>query len=242
MKYQVQTLKQQPDLLDNLKNLGQNSWPDFIMYGDRYSWDVVYKELSDFILLLTDQQDQLLGAGFTVPVFWSEDINELPSTIENIIKTGLKTELSFANTLIPIAALVDKNCQGQNLSSEVLKQMKHLALKLRLKNMVVPVRPVWKTRYPLQRIKRYVNWFRDDGLFYDPWMRTHQKLGAEVLKCVDCTLKIEGTVEEWERWTGMIFPESGEYVVPAALQPVQIDVDSDTGIYREPNVWMQHPI
>ena len=79
-------------------------------------------------------------------------------------------------------------------------------------------------------------------MFYDPWLRTHQRLGATVMKCVDSTLKIEGTIEDWENWTGMVFPESGEYVVKNALQPVQIDVESNVGVYHEPNVWMQHPL
>ena len=62
------------------------------------------------------------------------------------------------------------------------------------------------------------------------------------MKCVDSTLTIRGTVEDWESWTDMVFPESGEYVVKDALQPVQIDVEADLGVYDEPNVWMQHPM
>lgn len=38
----------------------------------------------------------------------------------------------------------------------------------------------------------------------------------------------------------MSFPESGEYVVPGALQPVRIDLQKDLGVYEEPNVWMRH--
>ncbi len=51
---------------------------------------------------------------------------------------------------------------------------------------------------------------------------------------------ISGTVGEWEQWTGMAFPESGRYVVPEALDLVEIDREQDTGRYREPNLWMRH--
>jgi hypothetical protein len=53
-------------------------------------------------------------------------------------------------------------------------------------------------------------------------------------------MDIPGTVAEWEEWTGMAFPESGEYVVPGALVPVTIDRERDQGRYVEPNVWMLH--
>ncbi len=51
---------------------------------------------------------------------------------------------------------------------------------------------------------------------------------------------MEGSVADWEAWTGMRFPESGQYVVPGALNPVTIDREADQGRYIEPNVWMLH--
>jgi hypothetical protein len=49
-----------------------------------------------------------------------------------------------------------------------------------------------------------------------------------------------GTVADWEKWTGMLFPASGSYVIPDGLTLLEIDRSADTGIYREPNVWMRH--
>ncbi len=40
----------------------------------------------------------------------------------------------------------------------------------------------------------------------------------------------------------MRFPESGQYIVPGALVPVEIDRENDTGRYVEPNVWMKHSL
>ena len=37
-----------------------------------------------------------------------------------------------------------------------------------------------------------------------------------------------------------VFPETGTYVVPGALVPVEIDRERDEGVYVEPNVWMHH--
>ena len=49
------------------------------------------------------------------------------------------------------------------------------------------------------------------------------------------------TVAEWEQWAEMAFPETGSYVVPGALVPVEIDRERDEGHYLEPNVWIVHP-
>ncbi len=45
---------------------------------------------------------------------------------------------------------------------------------------------------------------------------------------------------EWEGWTGLAFPESGQYTFPRGLAPVWIDREADRGTYFEPNVWTRH--
>ena len=55
-------------------------------------------------------------------------------------------------------------------------------------------------------------------------------------------MTVEGTVEEWENWTDMHFPASGEYVVEGALQPIMIDRANNVGRYEDPNLWMLHRI
>ena len=103
-----------------------------------------------------------------------------------------------------------------------------------------PVRPSFKDRYPLTPIERYIAWRRDDGLLFDPWLRAHERFGAELIGVAADSLVVECTVAELEEWTGLVFPESGRYVVPGALVPVEIDRERNCGIYREPNVWMRH--
>jgi len=56
------------------------------------------------------------------------------------------------------------------------------------------------------------------------------------------SLKIAGTIAEWQDWTGMAFPDGGEYWFPGGLTTVRIDHDHDRGSYWEPNVWMRHAL
>ena len=40
----------------------------------------------------------------------------------------------------------------------------------------------------------------------------------------------------------MRFPESGRYVVPGALEPIEVGREKDIGLYVEPNVGMRHSV
>ena len=73
-------------------------------------------------------------------------------------------------------------------------------------------------------------------------MRVHERIGAAVLKPEPLSLRITGTITEWEDWTGMAFPDSGDYWFPGGLATVHIDRDRDRGSYWEPNVWMRHTL
>jgi hypothetical protein len=63
-----------------------------------------------------------------------------------------------------------------------------------------------------------------------------------VLAVCPASLVVEADVGAWEARTGMLFPETGRYVVPEALVPVEIDRERDIGRYVEPNVWARHPV
>jgi hypothetical protein len=130
----------------------------------------------------------------------------------------------------------------EGLPGGVGEEMKRAAEERGLRALIAPVRPTLKHLYPLTPINRYAEWWRNDGLPFDPWLRVHARLGAEFLSIAPKSMTITGSISEWEGWTGMRFPESGSYVVPGALTPVDMNLESDMGIYEEPNVWMSHLI
>ncbi|NQZ11835.1 MAG: hypothetical protein HRT35_32180, partial [Algicola sp.] len=243
MNYEVFTLNQRPDLIEQVARLDEQSWPTFSQHSDAVSWVQVYDILSEYALVLT-QNDTVIAVGFTVPVVWNQKPDGLPQSIESILQQGLalKKRSAQANTLIPIAALVDPKVQGVGLSSIVLKEMKKLAYGLGIKSLVVPVRPTSKSQYPMQSMSSYANRRREDGYFYDHWLRVHERLGAEIIHIAECTLTVRSDLSHWSKWTNMEFPESGSYVVPGALSTVDVDKDLNIAVYREPNVWMLHPM
>ena len=110
------------------------------------------------------------------------------------------------------------------------------------KYLVAPVRPNQKSKYPLISIDDYIKWTNDEGLPFDAWLRVHARVGARIIKPCHEAMTIRGTRAEWEEWTGMKFPQSGQYVIPGALNPMEMNIEKDEGIYIEPNVWMVHEI
>ncbi|WP_370971512.1 hypothetical protein [Amycolatopsis sp. cg9] len=85
-----------------------------------------------------------------------------------------------------------------------------------------------------------MKWTREDGLHLDPWVRTHQRLGAALIAPAPRSMVVTGTVNRWEEWADMAFPQTGRYVVPGGLDLVEIDRERDHGCYEETNIWMRH--
>jgi hypothetical protein len=122
-----------------------------------------------------------------------------------------------------------------------VKAMLDVARRHGLEALIAPARPSWKEHYPLVPIEGYAAWRRPDCFPFDPWLRVHERLGARALKPEPQSLRITGSVPEWEQSTGMAFPESGDYWFPGGLTTVAIDREEDTA-YWEPKVWMEHTI
>jgi hypothetical protein len=67
-------------------------------------------------------------------------------------------------------------------------------------------------------------------------------MGATIAAPIAQSMRITGSVADWESWTGMEFPESGEYVFPEGLSTLSIDRHGNVGSYWEPNVWVVHTL
>jgi GNAT superfamily N-acetyltransferase len=211
----------------------RRAWPEIVFHDALSSeyWSRIYTERPEFQFALVED-GVVLAEGNSIPV------SGLPASWREAFPNAFGNE--SPDRLCALAILVDPDHQGKGLSRLMLEHMRGLARE-RYWELVAPVRPSLKDRYPLTPIEHYVEWRRPDGLLFDPWLRSHERLGAELLGIAEDSLVVEGSVAELAEWAGLELPESGSYVVPGALVPVEVDLERDRGTYREPNVWMRHP-
>lgn len=246
MAHRIFTLAQWPDIAPQVRRIPLSVLPEFMLHDAVVArcWPSLFTSFADFQVALCDETDTVIAAGNTIPIVWDGIVTGLPAGLDAAMEQGVHdhAQQHQSTTLCALSAVVAPDHRGQGLSSQVLRGMRAVAAKYRLQALVAPVRPTLKSSYPLTPMDRYVRWKRADGTPFDPWLRTHWRLGAELLRLAPESMVIRGTVAEWEAWTGMRFPESGSYVVPGALQPVCIDRERDLGRYEDPNVWVRHAI
>jgi hypothetical protein len=236
------TVAERPDLTGPGWELTKDALPEYNNHGDVMNayWGRLTEERPEYQFHLVGDDDGILVRARSIPVRWDGSVEDLPAGIDGAIARGFDEE--GANALCALVIMVPRKLRGRGLSGLAAQAMRELARQHDLTALIAPVRPNWKERYPLTPIERYAAWRRPDGFLFDPWMRVHQRVGATVLKPEPRSMQITGTVAEWETWTRMVFPESGDYWFPGGLATVTIDRDVDSGTYWEPNVWMQHEV
>ena len=240
----VFTHAERPDLAERVDF---NVWPAYNTHGDvlRRYWSRLYEELRDFQFVLYDEdEDVVVAEGHSIPFVWDGTAEGLPAGIDGLVEDAFRLleEGGEPTALSALAIEIRATAQGRGLSGSMIEAMGGIAREHGFSELVAPLRPSWKERYPLTPIERYARWTREDGLPFDPWIRTHVRLGGEILRPEPRSLRISGTVTEWEEWTEMAFPESGEYVFPHGLVPLSVDREQNLGLYYEPNLWMVHRV
>jgi len=240
----IYSLADRPELAPQIEALSAQCWPEFLLHGNIHHWDLLFDLFAPYQLLFCEPADTVIAVGHTVPLVWAHTRADLPATMDDILVRAEQAHRDgqAPNTFSALAAMVSPQQRGQNLSRAILLEMKSMARRHACRSLIAPVRPTLKSQYPLATMQRYVDWKLPDGAPFDPWLRVHWRLGAQTLQVAPNTLTVEGTLKDWEQWTGMIFPDSGPYVVPGALEPVVMDHEHDRGRYEDPNVWMRHPL
>ncbi|HVL98018.1 MAG TPA: hypothetical protein VM324_01855 [Egibacteraceae bacterium] len=238
------TVAERPELVER-GIPAESVWPEYNLHGVVTSrlWPRLHTDLPRFQFGLCDEgPGELVAQGRTVPCWWDGTDEALSSGVDETLQEAFAALDAGGpvNTLCAMAAEIPPQSRGRGLARAILQAMAAIAEKAGLEHLIAPVRPSMKDRYPITPIERYAMWRRADGRLFDPWMRVHETRGARVGPTIPRSLRIAGTVSEWEAWTGLAFPDSGAFVFPQGLAPVAIDRDGDVGTYWEPNVWMIH--
>lgn len=225
-----------PDLRERRSDdLG--GFPEFMLHnamGWRY-WARLYDDFPAFQLAAVDG-DELVGEvhALSLPV---EGV-ELPEGWDEAFERGM--EAGGGNVVSLLAISVRPERRGQGVPQLLIGAIRRAAAAGGHASVIAPVRPTLKAQYPLIPIERYAAWRRDDGSHFDPWLRTHERVGGTIVAPAPRSMLIEAPVADWQEWTGLAFPEDGTYVVPGMLAP--LEVHGGVGTHVEPNVWVRHSV
>jgi hypothetical protein len=247
-RFQIISPDDLEDYREQAGDIAEASWPEFMLHDPvaHEHWHELFDRFSEYQFALLDtEQNRMAAMGNSLPFHWDQSLEELPEggwdwVFLKAIEDHRQDRRPNIQSAIQIN--VHPEYRSQRLSARMVLAMRAIGQSRGFKHLVAPVRPNEKSKYPLIGIDNYMHWTNDDGLPFDAWLRVHARLGARIIKPCHEAMTITGSRLEWQEWTGMSFPQSGRYYVPGALNPVEMDVEADQGIYIEPNVWMVHEL
>jgi len=247
-RFRVITSTGDIDYRNLVRGLTKIVWPEFMLHDQVANelWHELLDRFADYQLALYDTQNNRVAAmGNSFPMRWDD-------TLENLPETGWDWAFAEAvrnhregispNVHCAIQIIIHPDYQGQRLSAPIIESVRAVTASNRLPALIIPLRPSEKSKYPLISLDDYLTWTNEAGLPFDPWLRAHARLGARIVKACHESKIIRGTRAEWEAWTQVKFPQSGRYVIPGALVPIEMNVEKDEGVYVEPNVWIVHEV
>jgi hypothetical protein len=228
-----------PDLREiRFETLTRQTFPEYMNHNEpgQLYWSRLYEDFPDFQLGLLDG-DELVAELHSVPTAWDGSERDLPAGWDEAFlrafESGRRPEVLCA---LAISVLPDR--QGEGLAGRMLEEMRAATARAGLRELIAPVRPTLKARYPLIGIEEYLTWRRPDGTHFDPWIRAHERIGGRLLGPAPSSMTIEAPVLDWESWTRFSIPADGVFVVPEMLAPLV--VRDGIGRHVEPNVWLVH--
>jgi GNAT superfamily N-acetyltransferase len=249
MSLEIFTLRERPDLRPLIFAAElQSVWPEFMVHSaaaELYFAPWILDHYLDYAFAgIVD--GKVVARAFSVPFAFSIDgRTELPDGgWDQVIRWAHDDRMTgrSPNALSALEISLLPQARGSGNSLALLSAMKACAKIKGFGQLFAPVRPNQKHLQPRTPMRDYVGSVRADGFPIDAWLRTHLRIGGQVVKIAPCSMTIVGSLADWSLWTKMPFCRSGELVVPGALSPVMVSLEQDCAVYIEPNVWIQHPV
>jgi hypothetical protein len=190
----------------------------------------------------------LVARSFSVPFAWDRKRHgDLPAGLPDggwdwVIRRSVATRFAGTtpNLVSALEITIQMHRRGSGLATPMLAAMRRNVARLGFTDLVAPVRPNAKSNHPDEPMADYIKRVRPDGLPEDPWLRVHVRAGGRILHPAKTSMTINGTLEDWRKWTGLPFAKDGPVHVEGALIPVRCDVTHGVAVYVEPNVWVHH--
>jgi hypothetical protein len=165
--------------------LGATPWPRFLDHDAIVNefWGALYEVAAAYQFALVERSSNtMITMGNSVPIIWDGDPRTLPGGgIDALLSDGISalrrgTSPTAASALMIV---VGPDWLRRGVSGACIRAMAGLVASQGLSDLVAPVRPTHKRRYPLIPMDRNARWRRPDGSLFDPWLRVHEQMGGQ---------------------------------------------------------------
>lgn len=233
---------------DLVRGMIKAVWPEFMLHDPVANelWHELLDRFPEYQFALYDpERKRAVGMANSFSMRWDGLLEDLPE--EGWDWAFAKAVQDHKQGIVPnmhcaIQIILHPDYRGRGLSAPMIEAARTITQSRGLHTLVIPLRPSEKSKYPLTSLDDYVTWKTDERLPFDAWLRAHVRTEARIIKVCHRSKTIRGTRAEWETWTGLKIPQSGEYYIPGALNPMEMDVEKNEGVYIEPNVWVVHEV
>ena len=174
-----------PELEEAWDDVVGAAWPEFMLHDAvvNQHWVRLAQDFPRFQLYVLDDDGGVGAFVDSVPFPWNGEPASLPDGVDGVLPLAMQAldESRPGTALSALQVAVRTDLRGGGLSRVALEALGALAHEHSLAAFVAPVRPTLKAAYPLVSMERYAAWARPDGLPFDPWLRAHARLGAEIV-------------------------------------------------------------
>jgi GNAT superfamily N-acetyltransferase len=249
MGLEIFTLRERPDLRPLIFASDLESvWPEFMRHdavAQLYFAPSILDRYLDYAFVGV-ARGKVVARAFSVPFAFNIDGRaELPDGgWDEVIRWAHEDRMMgrAPNALSALEISLIPEVRGGGNSRALLDAIKACAKAKGFAELVAPVRPNQKHLHPFMSMRDYVGTVGVDGFPADPWLRTHLRAGARLMKVAPYSMTIVGSIADWSRWTGMSFDRSGEVPIAGALVPVTVSLEQNYAVYVEPNVWVRYAL
>ncbi len=244
--HRITTLTERPDLGAAVDAHHRGMWEPFMTESEvaNRMFPRAHADWPDHQLVLVSAADAVVATSNAMPLTWDGTDADLPDGWDaQVLRSAADIDAGRTpEALGAMLIMVGRTERGAGHSGTMLDAMRAAGRAAGYRAVLACVRPTEKHRYPLTPIERYATWTRPDRLPFDPWIRLHVRLGGRIVRAAPRSMEIRGTIPDWEAWTGLRYPDSGDYVLATATSPMTIDRDRDEGVYYDQNVWIVHDL
>lgn len=243
-KYYQYTLAQQPQMLRLMNSIHHDTWPRYFEGSPFLSkyWKRLINEFPEYQFCLLDKENNIATVANGIPFYWSGEKSTVPSGWDEGVELAFqqKTQGIQPNTIIGLAGIVRSNYQGRNLSTQIVRGFRALAKMHKLDHFLGPVRPVGMFDHGIKDVHIWAKSRDKNNEPLDYWLRVHERLGAKNLGVAPQSQLVEGSLDDWEKWTGQRWNTSGEYYLEDTLQSIEVNVEKNYARYFDPSIWVSH--